>query len=149
MVSWIGAIVLAVAGLALGLVAMRDWLRYRACAGWARAEGKVAVTGLDSERRWCRFAKRSVYLPTVAFRYQAGGERHIGSRLSNRMVLFESEIEARAFLEGLPMGASVEVRYNPANPNEAVLNVSAPNLRPLVVSALLCLAGAALLVLCA
>ncbi|MCF4166160.1 DUF3592 domain-containing protein [Zavarzinia compransoris] len=145
MAGWIGAAVLVLVALALFGWALSAWLAFRAMRRWPVVQGKVAITGLDSERRLHRHAARLVHLPTVAYRYEAGGEKHIGSRLANRTVLFEREEEARRFLDALPTGAPVDVRYNPANANEAVLEVRAPALASRIAGGVLCLGGAAAL----
>ncbi|TDP47202.1 DUF3592 domain-containing protein [Zavarzinia compransoris] len=146
MAIWIGALVLALLALGLaGLVLRAQWL-YRRRRAWPTTTGKVALTGLDSERRIHRHAARLVHLPTVAYRYQAGGRNHIGSRLATREIVFEQEAAATAFLARFPAGAPVTVHYDPASPNQAVLEVRPPAVAvPLAVAGLAAV-GAVLLV---
>ncbi|MFA5121841.1 DUF3592 domain-containing protein [Zavarzinia sp.] len=135
----------ALALLAWAYTVRRD---YCAMAAWPVVQGEVALTGLDAERRFHRLALRDVQVPTVAYRYRAGGQEQIGSRLSNLPVLFEREDEAKRFLARFPEGGALTVRYNPAAPQEAVLEPRPPRLAlPLAGALVLVLAAVALWVL--
>lgn len=144
--QWALAGLLLLVALWLGGHALADRLRAGAMARWPVARGKVALTGLDSERRIHRHAARLVHLPTIAYRYSAGGADHIGSRISNVEPVFEQEAEAEHFLARFPAGAAVDVHYNPAAPNEALLDPRAPDLRPRLGAAIAALVAALLLV---
>lgn len=136
--------VLLLVSAVLAVLALRDRAHYRAMLSWPVARGAVALTGLDSERRIHRHAARLLHLPTIAYRYSAGGADHIGSRISNRELVFEHEEEAVQFLARFPSGTAVDVHYNPAAPNEALLQPRAPNLLPRLIGAALALVGAGL-----
>lgn len=146
MASWLAialALILAAIAAGLGGVAVALYLRYRAMAGWPSVDGNVAITGLDAERRIHRHAARLVHIPTVAYRYAVAGQDHIGSRLSNLTPLFEHEDEAKGFLARFPQGAPLKVRYNPAAPQDSVIEPRAPRVGGFAAGALVALAGAA------
>jgi hypothetical protein len=146
MASWLAmaiALVLAAVGLGLAGFAASLYLRYRAMAAWPVAPGQVAITGLDAERRIHRHAARLVHIPTVAYRYSVSGVDQIGSRLSNVPTLFEHEDEAKAFLARFPEGTALKVRYNPAAPQDCVIEPRAPKVAALVAGAVAALGAAA------
>lgn len=142
MAIWIGAAVLVLVALVCAGIALSHVLDYRRQRRWPTVTGRVALTGLDSERRFHDHAMRLVHLPTVAYRYEAGGQNHIGSRLATRDIVFSHEAEAKGFLGRFPAGAPVTVHYDPASPGQAVLDVRPPALVLPVLGALLALAAA-------
>ncbi len=138
--------ILAVAAAVLVALALAERARCRAMMTWPVVKGVVAVTGLDDERRVHRHAARLMHIPTIAYRYAVGGADHIGSRISNRDIVFEREDEAMQFLSRFPSGTAVDVHYNPAAPNEALLQPRAPDLRPRLIGAGVALVAAVLLI---
>ncbi len=147
MAIWIGTAVLLLVAFVCAGLALSHVLDYRRQRTWPMVTGRVALTGLDSERRFHDHAMRLVYLPTVAYRYEAGGQQHIGSRLATRDIVFSHEAEAKGFLGRFPAGAPVSVHYDPANPGQAVLDVRPPALVLPLAGAVLALAGALALAL--
>lgn len=137
---------LVVMAAVLAALAFAERARCRAMLSWPVVKGAVAVTGLDAERRVHRHAARLLHIPTIAYRYSVGGADHIGSRISNRDIVFEREEEAVQFLSRFPSGTAVDVHYNPAAPNEALLQPRAPDLRPRLIGAGVALVAAVLLI---
>ncbi|MFZ2872660.1 DUF3592 domain-containing protein [Zavarzinia sp.] len=138
--------ILVVIAAVLAAMAFAERARCRAMLTWPVVKGTVAVTGLDAERRVHRHAARLMHMPTIAYRYSAGGADHIGSRISNQNILFEREDEAVQFLSRFPSGTVVDVHYNPVAPNEALLQPRVPDPRPRLIGAGIALVAAVLLI---
>ena len=64
---------------------------------------------------------RSFYAPVVEFEFSAGGERYRGKRLRFAPMSFPNPGDAWAYLRAFPVGAGVDVFYDPADPARSVL----------------------------
>lgn len=103
---------IAIFGLVfLGL--MRRGIRQASeSARWPCVSGTVLATSVRHDEH---------YFPVVTYRYEFGGKKYVGSRLSvfERGYTFASSAEAET--SRFSPGQSVPVYVNPAAPNQAVL----------------------------
>ena len=114
-------ILAGVVGLAFGaagliyylLIALVGIAAYR----WPRASGRITMARVERE-----FGHRLPnWVPKVTYSYEVSGTPHNGSRISfwNKSRVFQSR--AQAIVDRYPVGGSVTVRYDPADPSLAVL----------------------------
>ena len=101
----------------------------RAIRDWQTTNGRVLFSDIQARRSRSGSGHTTSYYPVVVYEYQVGGHGYQGQRLS-----FGNEIGWGGFtgvaqkkVDQYPPGSVVPVYYNPENPNEAVLEVSAPS----------------------
>jgi hypothetical protein len=125
--SW--NIMIALALIAAG--AWATWLRIkrrraaREMAGWRTVTGEVlshsieesVTTDSSNDREWH-------YDPRLRYAYEVGGTRHESERISLDGVSFGSRKRAQAWLDKRPVGSSVNVHLNPADPADSVLETN-------------------------
>ena len=124
-------------GIALALIAAgvwAAWLRVKrrragqAMAGWTAVEGTVlshdleenVTTDSSNDREWH-------YDPKIRYAYEVAGHRYESERVSLDGVSCRSRNEAQAWLDARPVGGKVAVHVNPANPEDALLDIAAKN----------------------
>lgn len=101
-----------------------------ASAGWPTAQGTVqASTVQDKLETDSEGDNERAYYPNVHYSWTANGQ----SRTSDRIAFggkprFTRAADAQAVCDRYPQGAAVTVRYNPAKPDEAVLESKKPGL---------------------
>ena len=122
--GWFIALPLLVGAVGSGLAwyVWRQWSAARASRAWPTVAGTVVETELtrrtETYREQDRIVTREVYAPRVRYADEVEGRRYESERI--RFGTFrESEKGARAILDRYPVGASVQVRYDPANPSAA------------------------------
>jgi hypothetical protein len=106
--------VLAVGLIILGLLTMRETSRSR---GWAKVDGKVVASNVN------QFTGRSgrTYRPMVIYAYSIGPVRFMSSRIAFHPLASSSRSAATEFVERYPVGKTVQVFYDPQDPEQAVL----------------------------
>lgn len=119
----------------LGLIALiwffhiRTVKKAEAAAAWPTASGVIETSSVreslekdsegDAERAW---------YPEVAYAWTVNGQGYTGRRIAfGEAPRFAREAAARAVCARYRPGASVPVRYDPANPAEAVLETRKPS----------------------
>lgn len=119
----------------LAIVALIWFLHIRtarkaeAAASWPTVTGAIESSAVrekvetdsegDSETAW---------YPEVAYAWTVNGQRHTGRRIQfGETPRFAREAAAQAVCDRYRAGASVPVRYNPADPSEAVLETRKPS----------------------
>ena len=125
-----GVIAIAI-GVALYVIQFRQGLRATASKQWPTSPGTVVASALEKspDGRWR-------YRAAVQYRYRAGGKDY----QSNRIFWGGNEGRQKhmaSVIAAYPQGSKVSVRYDPQNPNEAVLDPT-QNIgsRPLVLYAM-------------
>jgi hypothetical protein len=89
-------------------------------ASWPTASGRITRSELaDGE-----YQERQVRIPRVEYQYKVGSAKKVGKRVNLAEVV--TGVAAKEAVARYPVGAAVEVYYNPADPSEAVLEVEAP-----------------------
>ena len=89
--------------------------------GAGRVEGTAIVTGQIQDRG------RNYYEPMVRYRYTVGPNEYEGTRLRFGWLTCRSSGEAQRLLAAYAVGRAVAVRFDPADPSNSVLEVSAAN----------------------
>jgi hypothetical protein len=147
---YVAAAMLCVFGAVLLAGSVVAWLRAGRRASWPVTPGRVVSSeavlrqsgGVNARGR--RKTNES-WTAVVKYEYEAGGKK-----LAGRRVRIQAEAMGRRAAEAVAAryapGASVEVRYDPARPEIAVLDPSAPGVgRSIGIGLLMLLAGLFLL----
>ena len=114
------------AGL-FGLVALRMFFMVRkasaAAASWPSTSGKVVTSTVESYQKRIDRSTSTFYEPVVEYAYRVHG-REFRSR---QITLGSTSGGSRGFAEKAaaryPVGMTVELRYDPANPSQAALRI--------------------------
>jgi hypothetical protein len=106
-----GAYALALGTLIAGL-ALFYLRRGLASRWWPTVEARVTAAGLDED-------SDGQFSVDVTYAYSVGDETH--TRTENLTVWLPTRENAERVLRQHPVGAAVEVRYNPSRPRVAVL----------------------------
>jgi hypothetical protein len=124
---------LAVFGIAvLGLVAS-SLREAAAMKRWPVAKGRVLsskveqYTQIVGSRSTGGRSRMTLYRPVVLYEYEVGGRRFEGDRVAQSPGLNRGVVEfAEKVAQRYPVGASVDVRFNPKRPGECVLEPRVP-----------------------
>lgn len=99
-------------------------------AGWPTVQGTVQASSVrenletDSEGD-----NERAFYPNVHYSYSVGGQSYTGDRIVfGGKSRFTRDTDAQAVCDRYPQGSPVAVRYNPAKPDEAVLESKKPSL---------------------
>jgi len=112
-------------GLVFGLVGIISKRRAAASLQWPTASGQIlssmihTITSTDNDG-----GTTTSYEPKVEYSYAVMGSPMNGSRIAFGAMGSDYK-SAQKILARYPVGAAVEVRYNPEKPTEAVLETSA------------------------
>jgi len=124
-IGYLGIFV-ALVGLAGALWAARAHFRSRAqveaARRWLDAPGKVLST--DIQQRGGGSASRRTayyYFPLIHYSYVVNGRERQGSRLRFGLTSTRSRAGAAQILAPWPVGAAIQVRYDPDDPDQSVL----------------------------
>ena len=125
-----GGLILGALFIGLGLyLILRSLMRRRqahASVNWPTAEGKILATSVRTERRSMNQGSFEVYMPVARYAYSVAGTAYEGSviRPGTDQFGYSKTEEAQAQADKYPLGATVPVRYDPANPSAAVLETA-------------------------
>jgi hypothetical protein len=124
------AIALVLAGIAWRMLQTdRENVRLAAASSaWPTASGHVqscevvkhVATRRDNETN--QDIEQITYEPTVSYVYAVGGKELAGNRLSFKRAHYISDKKANAAVAQFPTGATVAVAYDPADPQNSVLD---------------------------
>ena len=132
------------------LGALLLWLGWRrqqkvkASMSWPYVLGKVVAASVRQvvERGDAQTRDITNYVPFVQYEYQVGGQNYQGNRLAFQEKGYTSHKKAFKLVADFPVGGPVSVYFDPANPQNAVLERKAHgNNFPLVVGGILVLAA--------
>jgi hypothetical protein len=145
-------IVVTLVGLAAAFFTGRGHVRARAsieaAKRWPAAPGTVIASQVD--RRCGSSGRNAYYVPTIQYSYVVNGRERQGARLRFGATNMRSRSGAEAALAPYPAGADIQVRYDPADPDQAVLEpdrMSSYLLIVAILSAVVLLIGAFIVVL--
>ncbi len=95
-------------------------------AGWPTVPGEITRSSVG-EIRDGGDRDRTEYAPDIAYRYGAGSRDRVGTRV--RFTAFDagSQAQAQAVVARYPVGATVIVYYDSADPDQAVLVPGPPD----------------------
>ena len=120
--------------LLLGFFALRS--NAKAANAWPAVPGKVLVSEVEAIRKTEDGRARTSYAPFVEYVYQVNGLEYHSKQIMLVVTSSGSQSSAQKIAARYPLGADVEVHYDPANPGNAALENTG-------YSAYLLLAGAA------
>lgn len=124
----VGNIVLIIGGVLLGVLLLAvvvKLVEVRRAANWSRTRGRVVVSRVESRTvKRMSEASRSGNFARVEFEYRVGNRKLRGNRIS--IGEQAPDFQVRETLDRYPIGREVEVFYNPANPEQAVLERDLP-----------------------
>jgi hypothetical protein len=88
------------------------------------------------------------FAPVARYEYEVGGRKYFGERIRPGYLKVGSIAAAEKILKPYPVGATVPVRYDPADPNSSVLELttSSSPMMMMIIGGLLMLFGGALAV---
>ena len=115
-------------GCVVGLMAYRGIDEARQSLQWPKAPGKIVRSGVDisvhRERRGDldrRKKETRSYSAEIEYEYAVNGKALTGSRIAVITEQFGTKAWAEATSQKFPVGAEVTVSYNPAKPEQCVL----------------------------
>ncbi|GLS00740.1 hypothetical protein GCM10007859_07480 [Brevundimonas denitrificans] len=135
--------VLGIFGVAIALIALTWWWhgrrmkKVRSQAAWPTAEAAIQSSGIrEAEEVDYEGARETAYYPEIAFSYAAGGQSHVGKAIQPGAALsYTSQARAQEVCARYPVGGKAKVRYNPAAPSEAYLQIPKADLgMPIIVT---------------
>lgn len=146
-IGWLG---LFVAALGIGMVLWGLTQRSKANAlvgeaqSWPTAPGTITATQIVKGGT----NRNPTFAPMVRYEFEVDGGKHLGERLRPGYVKVGSRGAAERMLEPFPVGASVPVRYDPADPGSSLLELKTSSIPMLtaVFGVVLLLMGGAIVV---
>ncbi|MEO7548903.1 MAG: DUF3592 domain-containing protein [Ramlibacter sp.] len=109
-------------GLTALLMAIAGYRRFTEAQSWPRAIGKVIVSKVGRHEDSTGGTRgRRLHRPVIEFAYRVNGKDYRSGQHQLGTTTGGSESWARSINAKYPVGAAVEVRYNPANPDDAAL----------------------------
>lgn len=145
-------LLLVAAVLAIGAFLMLRWARSNALAlasaSWQPALATVIYSDVASENTTDRKGRvRTRYVPVIAYEYEVDGTAHQAARMRFRDISVADQTAAAEIADRFPVGAGIEIRYDPANPSEATIETEPSGIDYRIISgiALSVLAVAALI----
>jgi len=108
---------------AFALVALMAWkgaqeFRVRR---WPHANGRITASGLQPRRRrFSREETRIDNIPALSYEFTVAGKPHVGSRIGLNTEF--AGVDVGALVARYPVGAVVAVYYNPARPDDCLLD---------------------------
>lgn len=125
---WATVILLAFIGIGCVTfwMGVQGVLEARASLSWPKTEGLITKSGVSETTTRTRDNNRNErvsrsYSASIEYEFQVEGQTLRGSRVTIISDQFGSKDYARAVSDRYPLGAKVSVSYNPADPNECVL----------------------------
>jgi hypothetical protein len=130
--DWLRGALIVGGPITVMLVAMaaNKALQLRRAAGWPQAAGRVTSSRVASrhERPFGK-AMRVINFPDIEYEFSADGRKFTGQRIAIGEDTGGANIKAT--LTRYPVGAAVTVYYDPADPENCVLERKGPSLMPL------------------
>jgi hypothetical protein len=140
----------AVGALWAGWAHRRSRALVDAAKRWLDAPGKIVATDVERRGGGSTTARNAYYVPLIRYTYVVNGREREGSRLRFGMFSARTRGGAEKMLVAYPAGAAINVRYDPDNPDQSVLEPGKTSSN-LLVAAIFCflllLAGAAIIVM--
>ncbi|HEX8191881.1 MAG TPA: DUF3592 domain-containing protein [Allosphingosinicella sp.] len=90
-----------------------------ASAVWPRTTAEVI------ESRTTLWTKRH-HRPLIRYRYRAGGDVYVSDQIAATQVYSTSRAAMQAFADRYPLGAQVEIAYDPGDPGHALIEAGRP-----------------------
>ena len=115
--------VLGLIGASVLLTGLFKVRKLRASRSWARTTGTIGEASVR-ESFSCgdeQTADSYSYIPEIVYQFQVEGHTFRGDRISFDRKAYSKRQQAQAVAAGYPVGAPVEVFFDPAKPDQSVL----------------------------
>ena len=119
-----GFLFFVAAGLVASLSLLTNLAEVRAAARWPTANGTVITSRAESRRELVPGGQNQttvVWSPLVEYTYQVAGREYHGARIAFGPLVSGGRELAESTIAPYPVGATVTVHYDPANPSQATL----------------------------
>ncbi|MBZ0279369.1 MAG: DUF3592 domain-containing protein [Anaerolineae bacterium] len=128
MISILVAVPFIIVALVLAFIGLRQKARVSVAKEWPTTNGTVLFSTVEARRsRSSSGGTSTSYYPNVVYQYQVNGQTFQSNQLSVGMAvgLGSYNMVERRVAENYSPGSVITVYYNPANPQQAVLEHSA------------------------
>lgn len=109
--------------LLFAVIGLGSTLKQRQSQGWPTTPGTVTYSSVDKHsdgRRKPGRKRTPTFTPSVHYSYTVSGVKYDGYRIT--LIGSPTDLNsARAHAGKYPVGANIQVHYNPANPSESIL----------------------------
>lgn len=123
----------ALVALIMVIAVLRGGAKVRASRNWDTTTGRVLYSGVASRRSsTSEGGTNTYYYPQVAYEYEVRGQRYQSQRIAFGNIGYGSPRKAEELASRYVMGGPVQVFYDPANPDQAVLERRSGSNRALV-----------------
>jgi hypothetical protein len=97
-----------------------------ASAAWATAAGQIETVRIDTSYDNVSNTEivQDTYVPKVDYSYTVEGKQYVGTRINFVRQHYARENKAKAVVANYTMGAAVMIAYDPADPQNSVLDRS-------------------------
>ncbi|HEY0053535.1 MAG TPA: DUF3592 domain-containing protein [Caulobacteraceae bacterium] len=104
-------------------------------AGWPTAPGTIQASVVrENVETDADNNAETIFYSEVAYTYEVAGKVYTSTRIGyGASIRFQEAAPARAVCDRYPQGAAVQVRYDPANPAESVLESKKPSARTAII----------------
>jgi hypothetical protein len=123
----------------------RNHAKAVAALAWPRTRGRVASTSIGTTTipSGDPAGDTPAFVPQVAFAYEVSGTTYQGSRVSYADLKERTKQKVVDFVARYPVGADIQISYDPANPAESVLEPSTKGTNPFNIGIVFLLAAGA------
>ena len=91
-------------------------------AQWPSVEGKIVTSEISTSTGWSKYGRRTTRIADIEYAYTVTGEQYQGEHLRVLPMLhLKSDGTLEEIVARYPVGRTVQVYYNPANPAAALL----------------------------
>jgi hypothetical protein len=115
-------------GLAALLMSYAYWRTNSRAASWPAVPGAISLSGVKEVRSTTGSGgnrqRVTSFEPSVEYTYKINDHSYVGRQIKLGMTASGSRASAEAVIARYPVGAAVEVHYDPANPGEAAIERS-------------------------
>ncbi len=108
-------------GILLIFKSVNDKKKVGASASWPSTPGSITRSSIAESVSTSDDDNITHYYPQLTYKYQVAGTTYEGKRIMFGAVESGSHTKAQTTITRYPVGTSVSVYYNPADPKEAVL----------------------------
>ncbi|MEI6666646.1 MAG: DUF3592 domain-containing protein [Acidobacteriota bacterium] len=128
-------IVPLVIGVGLFLLGFFNYRKAQASQSWPSVSGRIVAARVESETTHgdADSADSTSYYPAIQYEYQVGSALLRGSSIAFDRRGYARQSSADKALLAYQVGASAQVYYNPAKPNDCVLERKASSGLPLMI----------------
>jgi hypothetical protein len=137
-------------GLSMYWHRARERAKAMATLDWSHAPGRVTASyiGNTTIPGAYEYGPPEAYEPQISYSYEVAGAAYQGVRISFANLIDTNKERVTDLLARYPLGAEVQVAYNPADPKESVLEQTLKGTSPINVEVIgMFVTGAAAIVL--